>query len=73
MRKYKIFRWFLRASALTTVMFVMQACYGSPNMPPEMLDEVIMTEESDTLVSADLSSADDEYEDLQSGTNEEAD
>jgi len=29
----------LKASALTTVMFVMQACYGSPNMPPEMSDE----------------------------------
>jgi hypothetical protein len=39
MKSYKIFRWFLKASALTTVMFVMQACYGSPNMPPEMSDE----------------------------------
>ena len=29
----------LRASALTTVMFVMQACYGSPNMLPEIPDE----------------------------------
>ena len=24
---------------MTTVMFIMQACYGSPNMPPEMSDE----------------------------------
>lgn len=35
MKAYKIFRWFLRASALTTVMFIMQACYGTyydPNM-----------------------------------------
>ena len=39
MKVYKIFRWFLKASALTTVMFIMQACYGSPNMPPEMSDE----------------------------------
>jgi len=39
MKAYKIFRWFLRASALTTVMFIMQACYGSPNVPPEMSDE----------------------------------
>ncbi len=39
MKAYKIFRWFLKASALTTVMFIMQACYGSPNMPPEMSDE----------------------------------
>ena len=39
MKIYKLFRWFLRASALTTVMFIMQACYGSPNMPPDMPDE----------------------------------
>jgi hypothetical protein len=39
MKAYKIFRWFLKASALTTVMFIMQACYGSPNVPPEMSDE----------------------------------
>ena len=29
MKAYKIFRWFLNASALTTVMFVMQACYAA--------------------------------------------
>ena len=39
MKAYKIFRWFLKASALITVMFIMQACYGSPNVPPEMSDE----------------------------------
>ena len=39
MKRYRVFRWFLRASALTTVMFVMQACYGSPNMLPEIPDE----------------------------------
>ena len=54
MKAYKIFRWFLRASALTTVMFVMQACYGSPNMPPERLDETDQVVENDTMVSADL-------------------
>ena len=32
MKIYKLFRWFLRASALTTVMFIMQACYGTPSM-----------------------------------------
>ena len=64
MKASKIFRWFLKASALTTVMFIMQACYGSPNMPHEMPDEVEMTE-GDTLVSTDLQSAEDEYEDLQ--------
>ena len=59
MKKYKIFRWFLRASALTTVMFVMQACYGSPyqdrDLPDpdqmEMNDEAMELEASvsDTL------------------------
>ena len=46
MKAYKIFRWFLRASALTTVMFVMQACYGSPNVPPEIPDETELTDEA---------------------------
>ena len=52
MKAYKIFRWFLRASALTTVMFVMQACSGSPNMRPEMPDdtELIGEEEVEQLV-----------------------
>ena len=52
MKAYKIFRWFLRASALTTVMFVMQACYGLPNMRPEMPDdtELIGEEEVEQLV-----------------------
>lgn len=47
MKTYKIFRWFLRASALTTVMFVMQACYGSPYIPD--LPEEEPTEEIDTI------------------------
>ena len=68
MKAYKIFRWFLRASAMTTVMFVMQACYGSPNMPPETSDEVEVME-NDTLVSMDLQSAEGEYEDLQQQAN----
>lgn len=61
MKSYKLFRWLLRASALTTVMFVMQACYGSPYRDrdmPEMPDETVMNDEamesetpvSDTLV-----------------------
>ena len=68
MKSYKLFRWLLRASALTTVMFVMQACYGTPykdkDMPAmpddmEMTDEVLDTEApvSDTLVQADMPSA----------------
>lgn len=65
MKSYKLFRWLLRASALTTVMFVMQACYGTPykdkDMPAmpddmEMIDEVMETElpVSDTLVEAEM-------------------
>lgn len=68
MKTYKIFRWLLKASALTTVMFVMQACYGSPNMPPEMPDEMELTE-NDTLASvvpSDLRSDGMEVEDLRS-------
>ena len=42
----------MKASALTTVMFVMQACYGSPNMPPEMSDDRELTE-TDTIVPVD--------------------
>lgn len=30
LKSYKWFRGLLKASALTSVMFVMQACYGSP-------------------------------------------
>ena len=50
MKSYKIFRWILRASALTTVMFVMQACYGSPYTPPDVSDGLEVTAENDTLV-----------------------
>ena len=31
MKMYKWFRGLLKASAFTTVMFIMQACYGVPN------------------------------------------
>lgn len=48
MKSYKIFRWLLKASALTTVMFVMQACYGSPNMRPEMPDDIELIGEEET-------------------------
>jgi len=51
MKAYRIFRWFLRASALTTVMFVMQACYGSPNMPPEVPDETELIDEEQVEMS----------------------
>ena len=62
MKSYKLLRWLLRGSALTAVMFVMQACYGSPyqdrNMPnpEEMNAEAIVTDApaSDTLVQYQL-------------------
>ena len=60
MKTYKLFRWLLRASALTTVMFVMQACYGSPYRDrdmPEMPDEKVVSDETmepETLVSDTL-------------------
>ena len=47
MKTYKIFRWLLKASALTTVMFVMQACYGSPNVPPELPDDTELVGEEE--------------------------
>ena len=57
MKRYRILRWLLRASALTTVMFVMQACYGSPNMLPEIPDEseLVGEEEVELPVSDTLS------------------
>lgn len=56
MKIYRLFRWLLKASALTTVMFVMQACYGSPNMPPEMPadTELVGEEEMEQPVSDTL-------------------
>lgn len=56
MKTYKIFRWLLKASALTTVMFVMQACYGSPSVPPELPDdtELVGEEEVEQPVSDTL-------------------
>ena len=63
MKAYKFLRGLLKASALTTVMFIMQACYGSPyqdrDMPDpdqmEMSDEVVEPEVpvSDTLSQAE--------------------
>ena len=54
MTTYKIFRWFLKASALTTVMFIMQACYGSPNMLPDMPDDEEEAMEMEVPVSDTL-------------------
>jgi len=62
MKSYKWFRGLLKASALTTVMFVMQACYGTPSKPPKLVDETeeaneevmeVQTPVSDTLVQVE--------------------
>lgn len=69
MKIYKFLRGLLKASALTTVMFVMQACYGSPYQDRDMSDPTEMggeTSVADTLVSTDLPSAEADYEDMQS-------
>ena len=46
MKSYKWFRWLLRASALTTVMFVMQACYGAPYRDKDMPNPTEMNDEA---------------------------
>ena len=69
MKTYKWLRGVLAASAMTSLMFVMQACYGSPNMPPEMPDDMELTDEntvSEHSASTDLQSDGVEYVDLQS-------
>lgn len=62
MKAYKFIRGLLKASALTTVMFIMQACYGAPYQdrdmpdPMEMSDEVVEPEVpvSDTLTQTEV-------------------
>lgn len=52
MKTYKWLRGILKASAFTTVMFVMQACYGTPQQfgdPNFNEDEEETTIVSDTL------------------------
>ena len=46
MKSYKWFRWLLRASALTTVMFVMQACYGAPYRDKDMPNPTEINDEA---------------------------
>ena len=51
MKTYKFFRGILKASAFTTVMFVMQACYGTPQQfkDPYYEEEEETYQVSDTL------------------------
>ncbi|MBR3710832.1 MAG: hypothetical protein IKM99_07720 [Bacteroidales bacterium] len=51
MKTYKWLRGILKASAFTTVMFVMQACYGTPQQykDPYFEDEEETTQMVDTL------------------------
>ena len=67
MKVYKVFRWFLKASALTGVMFLMQACYGSPfSLEMHGLSKGNSVSEGDTLVSEDLQLVGMDNEDWQS-------
>lgn len=51
MKIYKLLRGLLKASALTTVMFIMQACYGSPYGSAEMpqIPEEEMAVQNDSI------------------------
>ena len=50
MKTYKWLRGLLKASAFATVMFVMQACYGAPQMSDEpYINEEEYTVENDTI------------------------
>ena len=46
MKTYKFFRGMLKASAFATVMFVMQACYGTPMDPYPNYDEEDQVEDT---------------------------
>ena len=50
MKTYRWFRGLLKASAFATVMFVMQACYGAPQMREEpIFDEEENYQETDSI------------------------
>ena len=60
MKAYKWFRGLLKASAFTSIMFVMQACYGMPhddyaygNYDFDSIDSLRMTEDNDVIESVD--------------------
>lgn len=49
MKTYKWLRGILKTSALTTVMFVMQACYGAPHP----IQDLGVNEEEELVQTAD--------------------
>ena len=50
MKIYRLFRGLLKASAFTTVMFIMQACYGAPHpMEDFNYEEEEATEMNDSI------------------------
>ena len=55
MKTYKFFRGMLKASAFATVMFVMQACYGTP----QQFDDPYYEEEETQQVSDTLQTSQD--------------
>ena len=66
MKTNKIFRWLWRATALTLLVFVMQACLGF-SFDREMRRDADEIEEVDTTVSEDLQFSGFDNEDWQSG------
>ena len=69
MKYYKVFRWFLSALVLASVMFAMQACSGSPFRLKEMQGTSYEEEEKeeDLTPSEDLEFWGLKNEDWQSG------
>ncbi len=53
MKKYKWLRGLLKASAFATVMFTMQACYGTPHPMDEAIPEEEMSYQADTIQDLD--------------------
>ena len=59
---YKLFRGLLKASALTTVMFIMQACYGTPNGYEKLEypeEDTELTDEVNTISAEEMAAMND--------------
>lgn len=62
MKMYKLFRGLLKASALTTVMFIMQACYGTPNGYEKLEypeEDTELTDEVNTISAEEMAAMND--------------
>ena len=54
MKKNKIIRWLLKASAFVSLVFIMQACGGNPFSLETRKPSILKKTEVDTTVSEDL-------------------